>query len=72
MAGHGPGGMTVDLLGILVTLALILTFAALSVGLLNMGREGEINDSSSTVLMWARVGFQALAVLLLLVALLTR
>jgi hypothetical protein len=61
-----------DLIGILVMMALVLTFAALSAGLINMGREGEINDSSSTWLMWARVGFQALAVVLLLVALLMR
>ena len=56
---------------ILVVLALIATCVALVIGLLNMGREGEINDNSSTTLMWARVGLQGLAVALLLAALLT-
>ena len=61
-----------DLFGILVTLALILTFAALCAGLINMGREREIEDSSSTILMWARVVLQGLAVVILLLAILLR
>jgi hypothetical protein len=64
--------LTVDLLAVLVTLALIATCIALGIGLLNMGRERQIEDSSSTMLMWARVGLQGLAITLLLLALLLR
>jgi len=58
-------------LTILILFALLATLLAMALGLLSMSAGGETDRVVGTWLMWARVGFQGLAVLLLLVALLS-
>lgn len=58
-----------NLLVVMIVLALISTIMALLLGIFMMGGGGEANRQLSTWLMWARVGLQGLAVLLLLLAL---
>jgi len=57
-----------DLLKIVIVLALLATVATLFLGLLAMSSGGELDREASTPLMWTRVGFQALTLLLLVVA----
>ena len=57
-----------DLLSILIVLALFATVIVMMLGLFAMGKGGELDEKSSTLLMWARVGIQAFAILLLIVA----
>jgi len=57
-----------DLLKIVIVLALLATVATLFLGLLAMSGGGELDREASTPLMWTRVGFQALTLLLLVVA----
>ncbi|HWK73869.1 MAG TPA: twin transmembrane helix small protein [Povalibacter sp.] len=57
-----------DLLKIVIVLALLATVATLFLGLLAMSGGGELDRETSTPLMWTRVGFQALTLLLLVVA----
>jgi len=57
-----------DLLKIVIVLALLATLATLFLGLLAMSGGGELDREASTPLMWTRVGFQALTLLLLVVA----
>ena len=60
-----------DALLIVIILALLATVAAMGVGLMAMtGRSPD--RQVSTVLMWTRVGFQALTLLLLVIAVLLR
>lgn len=61
-----------DLLTVVIILALTATVVTLFLGLLAMSGGGEIDKEASTPLMWTRVGFQALTVLLLIVAILMR
>jgi hypothetical protein len=56
-------------LSIMIILALLATIGALGAGLYSMLRGGEYDRQHATQLMAARVGFQGLAVVLLLVAL---
>ncbi len=56
-------------LTILIVLALIATVGALGTGVVSMMRGGEFDEKHSTELMFARVGMQGAAVVLLLIAL---
>jgi hypothetical protein len=60
-----------DALLVVIILALVATVLAMGVGLLAMS--GRSTDRQfSTKLMWTRVGFQALTLLLLVIAVLLR
>lgn len=61
-----------DLLTIVIILALTATVVTLFLGLLAMSGGGETDREVSTPLMWTRVGFQALTLLLLIIAVLLR
>jgi hypothetical protein len=61
-----------DPLVVVVVLALIATIITLVMGLLAMSGGEAIDREFSTPLMWTRVGLQAFAVALLLVALVLR
>lgn len=58
-----------SLLSTMIVLALVATVGALGAGLVSMVRGGEYDRQHSTQLMAARVGFQGIALVLLLVAL---
>ena len=58
-----------SLLTFMIILALLATIAALGTGVVSMVRGGEYDSKHSTQLMYARVGFQGLALALMLVAL---
>lgn len=60
-----------SLLSLLIILALLATIGALGAGITSMVRGGEFDRKHSTQLMFARVGFQGAALVLLLVALYT-
>jgi len=57
-----------DLLTILIVLALIATIITVLLGLITMGGGGSLDRELSTPLMWLRVGLQALAIILLFIA----
>lgn len=57
-----------DLLNIVIVLALFATILVMMIGLFSMGRGGDLDKMISTRLMWARVGIQAFAILLLILA----
>ena len=60
-----------DALLVVIILALVATVVAMGLGLLAMS--GRSTDRQlSTMLMWTRVGFQALTLLLLVIAVLLR
>ena len=59
------GDETMDLLTIIIILALIGTGVSMALGLLAMSGGGATDRLFSTRLMWTRVGFQALTLLLL-------
>jgi hypothetical protein len=61
-----------DPLVVVVVLALIATIITLVMGLLAMSGGEAVDREFSTPLMWARVGLQAFAVALLMVALVLR
>lgn len=61
-----------DLLTILIVLALIATIITLFLGLVSMGGEPATNKEFGVPLMWARVGLQGFAVILLFIAILLR
>jgi hypothetical protein len=58
-----------ELLTLLIIAALLATIASLVMGIWSMGHGGEFDEKHSNQLMRARVGFQGLALVLLLVAL---
>lgn len=60
-----------DPLLVVIILALLATVVAMALGLLAMSG-GSTDRRFSTMLMWTRVGFQALTLLLLIVAVLLR
>jgi hypothetical protein len=62
----------VDPFVILISIALLATVGALLIGILIMSGGGNTDAYASTALMWARVGLQALTILLLVIALLVR
>jgi hypothetical protein len=57
-----------NLLSILIVFALLLTIAVLGTGIWSMAHGGEFDRKHSTELMFARVGMQAITVLLLFLA----
>jgi hypothetical protein len=57
---------------VVIILALIATVVTMLLGLLTMSGGGATDREFSTRLMWARVVFQGLTILLLVVALLMR
>lgn len=61
-----------DPLLVVIILALLATILAMGLGLLAMSGGGAMDRQFSTKLMWARVAFQALTLLLLIVAVLLR
>ena len=61
-----------DLLLVLIILALIATAVSLAMGLMVMSGGGSMDKAFSNLLMRARVGFQALTVVLLLIAIFLR
>jgi hypothetical protein len=61
-----------DPLLIVIIVALVATVVTMSLGLLVMGGGGETDRWLSTRLMWVRVGFQGLTVLLLILAVFIR
>ena len=58
-----------NFLTIVIISALLATIVSLVIGLGFMGKGGEADEEHSTQLMFARVGFQALTFVLLLLAL---
>jgi len=61
-----------DPLTIVIILALLGTAVAMALGLLAMSSGGSTDRHFSTSLMWTRVGFQALTLLLLIIAVVLR
>lgn len=61
-----------DPLLVVIILALLATVVAMGVGLLSMSGGGSMDRYLSSKLMWARVAFQALTLLLLVIAVLLR
>jgi hypothetical protein len=61
-----------DLMTLVIILALLATVTALLFGLTSLGQGGSFDRHFGTRFMWARVGLQGLAVVLLVVALLLR
>lgn len=59
-----------SLLTVVIILALLATVVALLFGLMSLGQGGSFDKDFGTGFMWARVGFQAAAVVLLILALL--
>jgi uncharacterized membrane protein YkvI len=57
---------------IAIIAAMLLTMVVMALGLMTMAGGGETNEQFSTPLMWARVGGQALTILLLVIAVLSR
>ena len=57
------------LLSLMIILALLATIVSLGVGIGSMIRGGEYDRQHSTQLMYARVGFQGLALALLVISL---
>lgn len=58
-----------DLLTGMIVLALLATIGALVTGVISMVQGGEYDREHSTQLMFTRVGFQGVALVLLLIAL---
>ncbi len=58
-----------DALKILIILALLATIVSLFMGVVTMGRGGEVDKQHSNQLMRARVVFQGVALVLMLLAL---
>jgi len=59
-----------ELLSLMIIAALLATIAGLGVGVASMVRGGDYNREHATQLMASRVGFQGLALVLMLLALL--
>jgi hypothetical protein len=55
-----------SVVGVLVIIALITTLLVLLAGVLTMLRGRDFNKKYSNILMWARVGSQAVTILLML------
>lgn len=56
-----------DVFVILIVLALLATIAALGTGIIDMMRGRQFEQQSSQA-MWARIGFQGIAVVLMMIA----
>ncbi|HKE94429.1 MAG TPA: HIG1 domain-containing protein [Povalibacter sp.] len=61
-----------DLLLVVIVLAILATVVTMFLGLLAMGGGGTADREFSTPLMWARIGFQALTLALLILAVVLR
>lgn len=61
-----------DPLTVVIVLALVATVVALFLGMLAMSGGGETDREFSTKLMWTRVTFQGLTIVLLIVAVFLR
>ncbi len=61
-----------DLLTIVIILALLATVVALVFGLMSLGQGGSFDKDFGTGFMWARVGLQGFAVVMLVIAFLLR
>jgi Hypoxia induced protein conserved region len=61
-----------DLFVIVIIAAMLATMATVFLGVLTMSAGGSTDRSLSTPLMWARVGFQALTLVLLFTAIALR
>jgi len=61
-----------DMLLVVIVLALIATGTATALGLLAMSGGGSADKQFGTPLMWTRIAFQALTLLLLIAAVLLR
>jgi hypothetical protein len=57
-----------DAMLIVIVLALTATLVTMAIGLMTMSSGGQASQDFGTPLMWARVGFQALTLVLLIVA----
>ncbi|HWY94196.1 MAG TPA: HIG1 domain-containing protein [Steroidobacteraceae bacterium] len=57
-----------DLFVVVIIAAILFTVATVFLGVLTMSAGGSTDKTLSTPLMWARVGFQALTLLLLFAA----
>jgi hypothetical protein len=62
------GSRTMDLFTVVIIVTMLVTVATMFLGVLTMSGGGSTDKSLSTPLMWARVGFQALTLLLLFIA----
>lgn len=61
-----------DLLTVIIIIALLATVVALLFGLMSLGQGGSFDKDFGTGFMWARVGLQAVAIALLVLALFLR
>jgi len=61
-----------DLFLVVIIAAMLLTVGTVFLGVLSMSAGGPTDNSFSTRLMWARVSFSALTLLLLFIAALVR
>ena len=57
---------------VVIIAAMLLTVVVTVLGLMTMAGGGATNEEMSTPLMWARVGAQALTIVLLVIAVLSR
>jgi Hypoxia induced protein conserved region len=57
-----------DLFVVVIVAAMLMTVATMFLGVLAMSGGGSTHRAFSTPLMWARVGFQALTLLLMMIA----
>jgi len=57
-----------NILSVLIVLALLMTIAVLGTGIWSMAHGGEFDKKHSEQLMFARVGIQAITILLLFIA----
>jgi len=62
------GRRTMDLFVVVIIAAMFFTVATVFLGVLTMSSGGSTDKTLSTPLMWTRVGFQALTILLLFAA----
>jgi hypothetical protein len=57
-----------DIFAVVIVAAMLITVATMFLGVLTMSGGGSTDKTFSTPLMWARVGFQALTLLLMFIA----
>ncbi len=68
-AGIAEAGVHVmDILSVVIVVALFAVIVVMMIGLFAMGQGGDLDKMASTRLMWARVGIQAFAIALLILA----